>query len=42
MRNERFKNYVLPTISDKKDRGKTTLLKKNNIYEYGHSTGYEA
>ena len=41
MRNERFKIYLLPRISDKKDRGKTTLL-KIYIYEYGHSTGYEA
>ena len=42
MRNERFKNYLLPRISDKKDRGRTTLLKNNNKYEYGHSTGYKA
>ena len=28
MRNERLKNYLLPRISDKKDRGRTTLLKK--------------
>ena len=27
MRNERLKNYLLPRISDKKDRGRTTLLK---------------
>ena len=26
----------------KKDRGKTTLLKNNNKYEYGHYTGNEA
>ena len=42
MRNERLKNYLLPRISDKKDRGRTTLLKNNNKYEYEHSTGYEA
>ena len=42
MPNERFKNYVVPRISDKKDRGKTTLLKNKNKNEYGHSTGYEA
>ena len=42
MRNERFKNYLRQRISDKKDRGKTTLLKNKNKYEYGHFTGYEA
>ena len=42
MSNERFKNNLLPIISDKKDMGRTTLLKNNNKYEYGHSTGYEA
>ena len=35
MRNERFKNLstTVPRISDKKDRGKTTLLKKTNILQ---------
>ena len=44
MRNERFKKLftTVPRISDKKDRGKTTLLKNKNKNEYGHSTGYEA
>ena len=42
MSNERLKEYLLPIISDKKDRGRTTLLKNNNKYEYGHSTGNEA
>ena len=37
-----LKNFVLPRISDKKDRGRTTLLNNNNKYEYGHYTGYEA
>ena len=39
-----LKNFVLPRISDKKDRGKTTLLKNKNKNknECGHSMGYEA
>ena len=42
MRNERFKNYVLPRISDKKRWGKDNNIKKIDKYDYGHSTGYEA
>ena len=42
MRTEHLKNYLQPRISDKKDRGRTTLLKNNNKYEYEHSAGYEA
>ena len=42
MRNELFKKTILlPRISDKTYRGKTTLLKKLD-YEYGYFTDYEA
>ena len=37
-----LKTILLPRISDKKDMGRSTLLKNNNKYDYGHSTGYEA
>ena len=46
MRNERFENYLLPRMSDKKRQGKDniTLLKNKNKNknECGHSMGYEA
>ena len=41
MRNERLKTIYHQEYQIKKERGRTTLL-KNNKYEYGQSTGYEA
>ena len=42
MRNERLKTIYHQEYQIKKERGRTTLLKNNNKYEYGHSTGNEA
>ena len=35
-------NIINLTILSLSARGKTTLLKNKNKYEYGHSTGYGA